>query len=87
MSNCSVCIGLMKIEEFRCLRRTLSRQDFRPGIRYLEEILEFQRKVREQVLSAYKSGSLPLTLGGDHSLAIGSLSATCSYFADLGTSV
>ena len=60
-------------------------KDFRPGeIRYLEEIVEFQRKVREQVLSAYKAGSLPLTLGGDHSLAIGSLSATCSYFADLG---
>ena len=60
-------------------------KDFRPGeIRYLEEILEFQRKVREQVLSAYKAGSLPLTLGGDHSLAIGSLAATCAYFADLG---
>ena len=60
-------------------------KDFRLGdIRYLEEILEFQRQVKEQVFSAYKAGSLPLVLGGDHSLAIGSLAATCNYFADLG---
>ena len=60
-------------------------KDFRTGeIRYLEEIVEFQSKVKDTVFSAYKAGSLPLVLGGDHSLAIGSLAATCSYFADLG---
>ncbi len=58
-------------------------KEFRSGeIRYLEEIVQFQRQVKERVFSAYQSGSLPLILGGDHSLAIGSLAATCNYFLD-----
>lgn len=53
----------------------------RGEIRYLNEILAFQKELHELVKSAYEKGSMPLVLGGDHSVAIGSMSATCSYFA------
>jgi len=41
--------------------------------RYLDQILDLCDRLSERVASAIGAGSLPLVLGGDHSVALGSL--------------
>jgi len=45
------------------------------GYRHLAEVAAWNRAVHEAVFSALSEGDLPLLLGGDHCLAIGSISA------------
>ncbi|RZL91874.1 MAG: arginase [Variovorax sp.] len=45
------------------------------GLRHLEEVVAWNRAVYEAVDGALGAGHLPLLLGGDHCLAIGSISA------------
>ncbi|HQR97278.1 MULTISPECIES: arginase [unclassified Polaromonas] len=45
------------------------------GYRHLAEVAAWNRSVHEAVFSALSEGDLPLLLGGDHCLAIGSISA------------
>ena len=46
--------------------------------RFLTEIRETCERIAEQVRSAAESGSLPLVLGGDHSVAIGTIGGLAS---------
>jgi arginase len=58
---------------------------FKPGeIRYLDEIYDFMALLKDKVYNSLKSGNFPLILGGDHSLAIGSLAAAAKYNAETG---
>jgi arginase len=58
---------------------------FKPGeIRYLDEIYNFLRLLRDKVHSSLKSGYFPLILGGDHSVAISSLAASAKYNLENG---
>lgn len=60
-------------------------KDYQSGqIRYLDEILNFQSELHDVVTKAYNRGSMPLVLGGDHSVAIGSISASIKYFNKQG---
>lgn len=45
------------------------------GYRHLAEVAAWNRSVHEAVFAALSEGDLPLLLGGDHCLAIGSISA------------
>jgi len=45
------------------------------GYRHLAEVAAWNRSVHEAVFSALSEGDLPLLMGGDHCLAIGSISA------------
>lgn len=45
------------------------------GYRHLAEVAAWNRSVHEAVFSALNEGDLPILLGGDHCLAIGSISA------------
>ncbi|MDI1271660.1 MAG: arginase [Polaromonas sp.] len=45
------------------------------GYRHLAEVAAWNRSVHEAVFSALSEGDLPILLGGDHCLAIGSISA------------
>ncbi|MBO0720767.1 MAG: arginase family protein, partial [Blastocatellia bacterium] len=49
-------------------------------VKYLSEITLACRKVAEQVEAALELGSIPLILGGDHSIAIGSVSGLASFY-------
>lgn len=44
-----------------------------PRLKYLDPIIEVERELVEVVGSSVASGRIPLVLGGDHSLAIGSI--------------
>jgi arginase len=43
--------------------------------KYLHEVQKCCRDLRDQALAALEAGAIPLVLGGDHSIAIGSLAA------------
>ncbi len=49
------------------------------GYRHLPEVAEWNRLVHEAVLEELAAGRLPMLLGGDHSLAIGSISAAAKH--------
>jgi arginase len=49
------------------------------GFRHLPEAVQWNRALHEAMYAQLKAGSLPVMLGGDHSLAIGSISAVARY--------
>jgi len=51
-----------------------------PHAKYLKEIAEACRHLAEMVLDAYESGRTPLVLGGDHSIAVGTVSGMSEAF-------
>ncbi len=54
------------------------------GYRHLAETSEWCRSVRDACYSTLSSGSFPILMGGDHSLAIGSIAAAAHHCADQG---
>ena len=49
------------------------------GYRHLDEVVTWNRSVHDAVLAELRLGRLPLLLGGDHCLAIGSISAVARH--------
>jgi arginase len=49
---------------------------------YLGPVTKICEEVNDRVYQAIKAGKMPLTLGGDHSLAIGSISGVSKYFKE-----
>ncbi len=45
------------------------------GYRHLPEVIEWNRTLRDAVAEALEDGHLPITMGGDHCLAMGSIAA------------
>jgi len=54
------------------------------GYRHLAEVVEWNRGVHAAVLAELQSGRLPILLGGDHCLAIGSISAVARHCRERG---
>jgi arginase len=54
------------------------------GYRHLGEVIEWNRLVHEAVLEELAAARLPILLGGDHSLAIGSISAVARHCRGTG---
>jgi arginase len=54
------------------------------GYRHLEEVVSWNRAVHEAVYAELTLGRLPILLGGDHCLAIGSISAVARHCRDKG---
>jgi len=54
------------------------------GYRHLPEVAEWNRLVHRAVTSELSAGALPILLGGDHCLAIGSISAVAAHCRDRG---
>lgn len=54
------------------------------GYRHLEEAIAWNRAVHDAVSAALGDGRLPIMLGGDHSLAIGSISAIARHCRRVG---
>jgi arginase len=48
--------------------------------RFKKEIVKVCEDLADQVHKAHKNGSLPVTLGGDHSLALGTVSGSWKYY-------
>lgn len=54
------------------------------GYRHLPEVAEWNRRVHEAVWQELTAGRLPILLGGDHSLAMGSISAVARHCRQQG---
>ena len=54
------------------------------GYRHLDEVVAWNRAVYDAVWSELRGGHLPILLGGDHSLAIGSISAVARHCRETG---
>ncbi|MGJ5713378.1 arginase [Staphylococcus auricularis] len=63
------------------LERYLSEQE---GARNLPEIIEVSKTLSEATSESVAQSHFPLTLGGDHSLAIGSISGISQHYENLG---
>jgi arginase len=55
-----------------------------PKKKYVREIARVCQKLYQQVLQAHEEGALPIVLGGDHSLAAGSVGASADFAASKG---
>jgi arginase len=51
----------------------------RAGIRHLDEVVAWNRSVFDRVAAVLAAGQVPLLMGGDHCLAIGSISAVARH--------
>ncbi|PXW97924.1 arginase [Sphaerotilus hippei] len=56
----------------------------RDGYRHLDEVVQWNRSVHDAVFEALQRGHLPVMLGGDHCLAIGSISAVARHCREQG---
>ncbi|MGH8187671.1 MAG: arginase, partial [Steroidobacteraceae bacterium] len=54
------------------------------GYRHLAEVVEWNRRVHQAVRAELSDGRLPILLGGDHCLAIGSISAVARHCRENG---
>ena len=54
------------------------------GYRHLAEVVAWNQAVHEAMLAELRSGRLPVLLGGDHCLGIGSISAVARHCRDTG---
>ncbi len=54
------------------------------GYRHLPEVLAWNRVVHDAVLAELRAAHLPILLGGDHSLAIGSIGAVARHCRETG---
>jgi arginase len=56
----------------------------RPDARYLGEVLDVCSRLKAEVAEALADGAFPVTLGGDHSIAMGSVSAVAAHRRERG---
>jgi arginase len=54
------------------------------GYRHLAEVVHWNRSLHDAVYAELKDGRLPIVLGGDHCLGIGSISAVARHCRDTG---
>ena len=54
------------------------------GYRHLDEVVAWNRAVMEALSAEFRAGRMPILLGGDHCLAIGSLSAVARHCRESG---
>ena len=55
-----------------------------PQLKYLDAIVAASRELAERTEAAVRSGALPLVLGGDHSIALGSIGGVAAAAGDVG---
>jgi arginase len=58
-----------------------------PRKKYVREIARVCQKLYQQVYQAHEDGALPVVLGGDHSLAAGSVGASADFAAARGSEI
>ncbi|AOB31574.1 arginase [Bordetella sp. H567] len=54
------------------------------GLRHLDEVVQWNREVYQAVLAARRNDRFPILMGGDHCLAIGSISAIAQQCREAG---
>ncbi len=55
-----------------------------PHVKYLEPIVQVSEDLADAVTAALQAGEFPLVLGGDHSIALGSITGVARVHRDIG---
>ncbi len=55
-----------------------------PDLRFYEQVVDVNRRLFDAVTDSLNRGHFPITLGGDHSIAAGSVAASAAHFAPKG---
>lgn len=55
-------------------------EEYPPNLRHLDTVMEVNRRLRANVLTALERGQFPVVVGGDHSIAMGSLAALGEFY-------
>ncbi|QHW37568.1 arginase [Staphylococcus ursi] len=63
------------------IEKFMSQQE---GLQNYEEILTFSKSLKDKVSDSIRQQHFPVILGGDHSLAIGSISGVAEHYDNLG---
>lgn len=56
----------------------------RPNLRYYDQVVAVNRQLYEAVRDSLRRGHFPVCLGGDHSIAAGSIAAVARHYAEEG---
>ncbi|BDR67544.1 arginase [Clostridium tetani] len=59
---------------------SLNKYSYHPKMKYLKPIIQVNTNLAQEVYASLSSKSFPLILGGDHSLALGSISGVSKYY-------
>lgn len=62
----------------------LSYDESHPHLKYLYEIIDLNTDLAQKVSDIVRKGSFPLILGGDHSIAIGTIAGLVQHYSNLG---
>lgn len=54
------------------------------NLKYLAEVIDVNTRLAEQVSKVVEQGQFPLVIGGDHSIAIGTLAGLSGHYTNLG---
>lgn len=68
-------VPVVNIEEFHSEQK---------GLRNYDEIIDVNQKLNKEVSASIENNRFPLVLGGDHSIAVGSVSAISKHYNNLG---
>jgi arginase len=75
-------MGLDVIDSGNVTGPTNPNSEAHNGYRHLPETVSWCRNLNSAAISALRAGRLPIVMGGDHSLAIGSISAVARHCAE-----
>lgn len=55
-------------------------EQYPPNLRHLDTVMAVNRRLRSHMLAALERGQFPIVIGGDHSVAMGSLAALGEFY-------
>lgn len=64
------------------VRESVAQAEKSEKMRYLNEIVDASKHLKEKVYASLQDGRIPLVLGGDHSLAIGSIAGIAKFYGE-----
>ncbi|HFO0508800.1 TPA: arginase [Staphylococcus aureus] len=73
--NGDIKVPVVNIEKFHSEQK---------GLRNYDEIIDVNQKLNKEVSASIENNRFPLVLGGDHSIAVGSVSAISKHYNNLG---
>lgn len=71
-------LGDVEVEQVNANDKFLSN----PKLKYLNQVVEANNGLAAKVLSAFENNTLPFIVGGDHSLALGSIAGASKYLGN-----
>lgn len=73
-----------KVKDYGDIVPMVATSEGNENMRYEKEVNEANARLFKRVLRIHEDGTFPIILGGDHSIAAASVSATAQHYGDIG---